>query len=46
MAIGMAWAGNGVEVVPLGPAGHHAPEDAPDAIGNAIAAILDAPPAR
>lgn len=30
-----------LEVVPLGAAGHHAPEDAPEAIGGAIVAWLD-----
>lgn len=30
-----------LDVVPLGPAGHHAPEDAPDDIGLAIAAWMD-----
>jgi haloalkane dehalogenase len=38
------WAESAVpslEVVPLGPAGHHAPEDAPSAIGGAINSWLD-----
>jgi haloalkane dehalogenase len=30
----------GLEVVALGPAGHHAPEDTPHEIGTAIAAWL------
>ncbi|WP_280243231.1 haloalkane dehalogenase [Nocardia abscessus] len=29
------------EVAPIGPAGHHAPEDRPDEIGRAVAAWLD-----
>jgi haloalkane dehalogenase len=40
----IAWARANVaalEVVSLGPAGHHAPEDVPDDIGKAIAAWLD-----
>jgi haloalkane dehalogenase len=40
----IAWARANVaalEVVPLGPAGHHAPEDVPNEIGKAIAAWLD-----
>ncbi|MCY1060073.1 haloalkane dehalogenase [Nannocystis sp. SCPEA4] len=40
----VAWAQRtmqNLEVVPLGAAGHHAPEDAPDAIGGAIVAWLD-----
>ncbi|APR79105.1 haloalkane dehalogenase [Minicystis rosea] len=45
----VAWAQQtmpSLEVVPLGPAGHHAPEDAPDAIGKAIVAWLDRHPGR
>jgi haloalkane dehalogenase len=40
----VAWARANVaalEVAALGPAGHHAPEDAPDAIGRAIAEWLE-----
>jgi haloalkane dehalogenase len=40
----VAWAqgtAQNLEVVPLGAAGHHAPEDAPEAIGGAIVAWLD-----
>jgi haloalkane dehalogenase len=40
----VAWAqrtASSLEVVPLGAAGHHAPEDAPEAIGGAIVAWLD-----
>lgn len=29
------------EVAPIGPAGHHAPEDRPDEIGRAVADWLD-----
>lgn len=39
----IAWAENtfaGVEVEPVGPGGHHAPEDQPDAIGSAAARWL------
>lgn len=35
-----------LEVVPLGTAGHHAPEDAPEAIGGAIVDWLDRHPGR
>jgi len=45
----VAWAQRtmqNLEVVPLGAAGHHAPEDAPDAIGGAIVAWLDRHPRR
>jgi haloalkane dehalogenase len=37
----VAWARDHVDVVALGPAGHHAPEDAPAAIAGAIATWLD-----
>jgi haloalkane dehalogenase len=40
----VAWARRTMEnldVVPLGAAGHHAPEDAPEAIGGALVAWLD-----
>ncbi len=40
----VAWAQRaipGLDVVPLGPAGHHAPEDAPQEIAGAIGAWLD-----
>jgi haloalkane dehalogenase len=46
----VAWAQRTIpnlEVVPLGPAGHHAPEDAPHEIAGAIATWLDRiPPAE
>lgn len=45
----VAWAqrtAQNLEVVPLGDAGHHAPEDAPEAIGGAIVAWLDRHPRR
>lgn len=45
----VAWAQRtaaSLEVVALGAAGHHAPEDAPDAIGGAIVAWLDRHPRR
>ncbi|BDT94652.1 haloalkane dehalogenase [Nocardia sputorum] len=38
------WAANtfaSAEVAPIGPAGHHAPEDRPDEIGRAVAEWLD-----
>ena len=40
----VAWARSSfrnLEVVPLGPAGHHAPEDAPEAIAGALTSWLD-----
>ncbi|GLW07025.1 haloalkane dehalogenase [Microtetraspora sp. NBRC 13810] len=40
----VAWAAETVadlDIEPVGPAGHHAPEDQPDAIGRAIARWLD-----
>ena len=40
----VAWAREtfaGLELVPLGPAGHHAPEDRPEEIGRAIAEWLE-----
>jgi haloalkane dehalogenase len=45
----VAWARDhlaALEIVPLGPAGHHASEDRPDDIGRAIAAWLDRHPAQ
>ncbi|HEU4735219.1 MAG TPA: haloalkane dehalogenase [Kofleriaceae bacterium] len=38
----VAWARGKLDVVALGPAGHHAPEDAPHEIAQAIARWLDA----
>lgn len=45
----VAWAKRtipGLDVVPLGAAGHHAPVDAPDEIAGAISAWLDRHPTR
>ncbi|WP_026925307.1 haloalkane dehalogenase [Glycomyces arizonensis] len=40
----VAWAEEhvaGLEVTDIGPVGHHAPEDAPEAIGRAVAGLLE-----